>query len=568
MPFSTASRSKRAEARFFSHRVTWGWFSGSFLGCAGPIRHLDFVLAHKRNQCERTGNARLPADFDLAIIGGGINGCGIAREAARRGLSVFLCEQDDLASATSSASTKLIHGGLRYLEHYEFRLVREALREREVLWRMAPHIVRPLRFVLPHHAGLRPRWMLRLGLYLYDHLGGRALLPATRTLDLQRDPAGTPLKASFARAFEYSDCWVDDSRLVVMNALDAAAHGASIRTRTRCLSASRSNGAWRLNVENRRTMEHSTIRARTLVNAAGPWVKSVLSGVTPGNTSVRIRLVQGSHIVVRRLYDHDKCYIFQNADGRIVFAIPFERDFTLIGTTDRDYVDDPANVTASQEEIAYLCAAASDYFRRPVAPADVVWSYSGVRPLYDDGISEAQAVTRDYVLALDAPPGEPALLNVVGGKITTFRRLAAAVLDKLAPHLPAMQSPADDAALPGGDFPVLGFDALVADLRSHHPYLAADHATRLARAYGTRAAVLLEGARDRADLGRSFGADLTEREVVFLMEREWAETAADVVWRRSKLGLRMTAAELAELDSWMTVRQPVWSDQAIAGAAP
>ena len=510
----------------------------------------------------------MPVDFDLAVIGGGINGCGIAREAVRRGLSVFLCEQEDLASGTSSASTKLIHGGLRYLEHYEFRLVREALQEREVLWRMAPHIVRPLRFVLPHHAGLRPRWLLRLGLYLYDHLGGRKLLPATRTLDLQRDPAGAPLKPSFSRAFEYSDCWVDDSRLVVMNAIDAARQGAVIRTRTRCLSADRSDGAWSLEVENRQTMERSRVRAKVLVNAAGPWVRNVLSNAAPADASVRIRLVQGSHIVVRRLYDHDKCYIFQNADGRIVFAIPFERDFTLIGTTDRDYVGDPANVTASEEEIAYLCAAVSDYFCKPVVVTDVVWTYSGVRPLYDDGISEAQAVTRDYVLVLDAPSGEPALLNVVGGKITTFRRLASAVLDKLAPHLPSMRPPADAAALPGGNFPVQGFDALVTDLRGRHPYLSADHATRLARAYGTRAFVLLEGARSLGDFGRSFGADLTEREVGFLMDQEWAETAADVVWRRSKLGLRLTAAELAELDSWMAARRPARTDPMVAGAAP
>jgi glycerol-3-phosphate dehydrogenase len=513
--------------------------------------------------------------FDLAIVGGGINGCGIAREAARRGLSVFLCEQDDLASATSSASTKLIHGGLRYLEHYEFRLVREALREREVLWRMAPHIVRPLRFVLPHHAGLRPRWMLRLGLFLYDHIGGRKLLPATVPLNLLRDPAGEPLKQHFTRAFEYSDCWVDDSRLVILNAMDAAAHGAVVSTRTRCLSADRSGDAWSLGLENRRTLECTVVRAKALVNATGPWVGSALSGTARTGTArtgtartgttAKVRLVQGSHIVVRRLYDHDKCYIFQNADGRIIFAIPFERDFTLIGTTDRDYVGDPAGVTASRNEIDYLCAVASDYFRRPVTSREVIWTFSGVRPLYDDGVSEAQAVTRDYVLALDAPPARPALLDVVGGKITTFRRLAETALDKLAPHLPPMRPPPETGALPGGDFPVQGFDALLADLKGRHAYLSAGHATRLARAYGTRAAELLEGARGLSDLGRSFGADLTEREVVFLMEREWAETAADIAWRRSKLGLRLTQAELAELGDWMAARQPSRPNRAIAG---
>jgi glycerol-3-phosphate dehydrogenase len=500
----------------------------------------------------------LSAEFDLAIVGGGINGCGIAREAARRGLSVFLCEQDDLASATSSASTKLIHGGLRYLEHYEFRLVREALREREVLWRMAPHVVRPLRFVLPLHSGLRPSWVLRLGLFLYDHLGGRALLPATETLNLTRDVAGGPLKPSFTRAFEYSDCWVDDSRLVVLIAVDAAAHGAVIRTRTRCVSAERSQGAWTVVVEDRHTLERSEVRARLMINAAGPWVASILAGTLRGDTPVKVRLVQGSHIVVRRLFDHDKCYIFQNADRRVVFAIPFEHDFTLIGTTDRDYLGDPAAVAASPEEIDYLCSVASVYFRNALTPADVVWSYSGVRPLYDDGVSEAQAVTRDYVLALDAPAGSAALLNVVGGKITTFRCLAEAALDKIAPHLPdaTRQSRlADTDPLPGGDFPVNGLAELMADLRRRHPYLAAAHAERLACAYGTRAATLLEGARALPDLGRRFGADLTEREVVFLMDCEWAETAGDVVWRRSKLGLRMTAAESVELGNWMASRR-------------
>jgi len=497
------------------------------------------------------------ADFDLAIIGGGINGCGIAREGVRRGLSVFLCEQDDLAAATSSASTKLIHGGLRYLEHYEFRLVREALREREVLWRMAPHIIRPLRFVLPLHTGLRPSWMLRLGLFLYDHLGGRALLPATRPVNLKRDPAGAPLKPSFVRAFEYSDCWVDDSRLVTLAAVDAAQRGATIRTRTRCVSAERTDGAWTLALEDRWTGERSVVRARALINAAGPWVASVLSGAVRSNSAVRVRLVQGSHIVVRRLFKHDKSYIFQNADGRVVFAIPFERDFTLVGTTDRDYAGDPAAVAASTDEIDYLCAVASDYFRRPLTPADVVWTFSGVRPLFDDGVSEAQQVTRDYVLVLEAPAGGPALLNVVGGKITTFRRLAEAALDKLSPHVPTMKPPAEmpDSPLPGGDFPVGGLEALAADLRGRHPYLAPEHATRLACAYGTRTAVMLDGARDTSDLGRRFGADLTEREVVFLMDHEWAETAADVIWRRSKLGLRMTAAETAELDNWMASRR-------------
>ncbi|PWC31547.1 glycerol-3-phosphate dehydrogenase, partial [Azospirillum sp. TSO22-1] len=360
------------------------------------------------------------------MIGGGINGCGIARDAAGRGASVFLCEQGDLASATSSASTKLIHGGLRYLEYYEFRLVREALKEREVLWRMAPHIIRPLRFVLPHLAGLRPAWFLRLGLFLYDHLGGRERLPGTRTLDLRTDEAGQPLKPGLKRAFEYSDCWVEDARLVVLNAQDAARLGATIRTRTRCVEAARRDGLWQVTVEDVRTGVRSTIRAKVLVNAAGPWVAEVLEQCLRTEVGHRIRLVQGSHIVVPRLFAHERCYIFQNADGRIVFAIPYERDFTLIGTTDQDYQGDPAGVHATEAEITYLCAAAGEYFATPIRPEDVVWSYSGVRPLFDDGASAAQAATRDYVLALDAPEGGAPLLSVFGGKITTYRKLAEA----------------------------------------------------------------------------------------------------------------------------------------------
>jgi len=510
--------------------------------------------------------------FDLAIIGGGINGCGIARDAAGRGRSVFLCEQDDLASATSSASTKLIHGGLRYLEHYEFRLVREALQEREVLWRMAPHIIRPLRFVLPHHEGLRPAWLLRLGLFLYDHLGGRSLLPGTRTVRFRHDPSGVPLKASYRFGFEYSDCWVEDARLVVLNAMDAQARGAVIRTRTRCVAAARENGLWSVTLEDAANGQRSHIRARTLVNAAGPWVARFITEAVQAKTPARVRLVQGSHIVVRKLFDHDSCYIFQNADGRIVFAIPFERDFTLIGTTDRDYTGEPGASVASPEEVAYLCAAVSGYFNQRIMPADIVWTYSGVRPLYDDGASDAQEVTRDYVLDLDAPEGQPVLLNVFGGKITTYRRLAEAALAKLAPHLPG--NPATDrwtanAPLPGGDFPVSGFATLAASLAAEHPYLSPEHARRLTRAYGTRAATLLEGCLKAADLGRRFGADLTEREVLYLMDREWAVTAADVVWRRSKLGLRLTREEIAALDSWMQARRAVASLQPsrVAGAA-
>jgi glycerol-3-phosphate dehydrogenase len=495
--------------------------------------------------------------YDLAVIGGGVNGCGIARAAALRGHKGFLCEQDDLASHTSSASTKLIHGGLRYLEHREFRLVRESLREREVLWRMAPHLIRPMRFVLPHHPGLRPAWLLRLGLFLYDHLGGRERLPGTRKLKLRQEPAGAPLQDRYALGFEYSDCCVDDARLVVTLAQDAASRGARIRTRTRAASAKREGGVWALNLEDRYSGARETVRAKVLVNAAGPWVASVLADRLGLAVPAHVRLVQGSHIVVRRLFDHESSYIFQNADGRIVFAIPFERDFTLLGTTDRDYDGDAASPAATAEEVAYLCATASAYFTRTVTPADVVWTYAGVRPLHDDGAASAQAVTRDYLLALDAPQGAPALLSVFGGKITTFRRLADAAMAKIAPFLPAPVAGAarTDSPLPGGDLPLDGGPDLAGEVHARHPYIASSHAQRLVRLYGTRTWTLLRGVRAASDLGWTFGADLSECEVNYLMAEEWADTAADVVWRRTKLGLRMTASEIQNLDAWMAARR-------------
>ncbi len=487
------------------------------------------------------------AIYDMMVIGGGINGCGIARDAAGRGLSVALCERADLGSATSSASTKLVHGGLRYLEHYEFRLVREALQEREVLWGIAPHIIWPLRFVLPYHKGLRPAWLLRLGLFLYDNIGGRKLLPATVTRRLDDGI----LKAAFTKGFEYSDCWVEDSRLVVLNARDAAEHGAEIMPRTECVSATRVDGVWLVALRGL-DGQVRTIRARTLVNAAGPWVARVLGQVVRSNTSAKIRLVQGSHIVVPRLYAHGRCYIFQNADNRIIFAIPYERDFTLIGTTDQDYTGDPADVHASEQEIAYLCRGASDYFAVPVRPDQVVWTYSGVRPLYDDGASAAQEATRDYVLTLDAPEGEAVLLSVFGGKITTYRRLAEAALDRLAAYLPAASREKPGwtarAALPGGDFDRLGFSALVDGLLQGHPWLPPATATRLARAYGTRATRILDGAASLSDLGEWFGSDLSSAELRYLAREEWARTAADVVWRRTKLGLRLTQSEIIRVD--------------------
>lgn len=493
--------------------------------------------------------------FDIAIIGGGVNGCGIARDAAGRGASVVLFEQGDLASATSSASTKLIHGGLRYLEHYEFRLVREALTEREVMWRAAPHIIRPLRFVLPHHAGLRPWWMLRLGLFLYDHLGGRQLLPATRSLDLKRDAAGEPLQPRFDRAFEYSDCWVEDARLVALNARDAAEHGARILPRTKVIGARRQGDLWVVSTEAADGTRAET-SAHALVNAGGPWVADVLNGIVASNRPASVRLVQGSHIVVPRLFEHDRCYIFQNADGRIIFAIPYEGDLTLIGTTDKDYDGDPAKVAASEDEIAYLCAAASEYFRKPIQREDVVWTYSGVRPLYDDGASKAQEATRDYVLTLDEPAGSAPLLSVFGGKITTARRLAEAAVEKLSAAVPALRAPSWTAVahLPGGDFPVEGFEELVERITAARPWLDRKLARRLARAYGTRAETLLEGAKAMADLGRVFGADLTEREVSWLMNQEWAVSAEDVLFRRSKLGLRFSPEQRRALDDYMAAK--------------
>ncbi len=493
--------------------------------------------------------------FDLAVIGGGVNGCGIARDAAGRGLKVHLCEMNDLASGTSSWSTKLVHGGLRYLEYYEFRLVHESLVEREIVWRMAPHIVEPLRFVLPHHRGLRPAWLLRLGLFLYDHIGGRKLLPATRTLDLTRDAAGGPLKPGlFRRGFEYSDARVDDARLVVLTARDAADRGATIATRTRLVTAERGADHWRLTLETA-VGERSEIAARILVNAAGPWVGDVVGQVLGAKTSAPVRLVKGSHIVVRRLFDHDRAYIFQTADGRVVFAIPYQGDFTLIGTTDVDFAGDPGSARCSAEETDYLLAAAGGYFARPIGRDDVVWSFAGVRPLYDDGASDAKAATRDYVLDLDASAGRAPVLSIYGGKLTTYRMLAEAVLKKLAPVLPPTPGlPAGwtaAAALPGGDFPHDGRAGLAAEIGRSRPALAPELVRRLVAAYGTRTRRLLDGVTGPADLGRDFGATLSEREVRWLMREEWARTAEDVVWRRSKLGLRMSAAQIAALDAFM-----------------
>ena len=487
--------------------------------------------------------------YDIAIIGGGVNGCGVARDAAGRGASVVLFEKGDLAGATSSASTKLIHGGLRYLEHYEFRLVREALMEREVLWAMAPHIIWPLRFVLPHHRGLRPAWLLRLGLFLYDHLGGRKLLPATRTLDLRKDRAGQGLAPGYTMGFEYSDCWVEDSRLVVLTAKDAAERGASIRPRTPVTSLQRHRDRWLITT--RTGGETQVTQARVLINTAGPWVGEVLA-MTGSNSPSRARLVKGSHIVVRRLFEHDRAYIFQNGDGRIVFAIPYERDYTLIGTTDSDYQGDPAAVAASAEDVTYLCKAVSEYLARPVTPDEVVWTFAGVRPLLDDGSGKPEEATRDYVLELDTAGGAP-VVSVFGGKITTARRLAESVLDKLKGLSPVADVPSWSGSepLPGGDFPATGFPALLAALHADYPWADEALVLRLARAYGGRARRILTGGRSMADLGQVFGADLTAREVDYLRKEEWAASAEDILWRRSKLGLRFSPDQVAALDAYL-----------------
>lgn len=489
------------------------------------------------------------ADFDLAVIGGGINGTGIARDAAGRGLRVLLVEQNDLASGTSSASTKLIHGGLRYLEHFAFRLVREALIEREVLLRMAPHIIRPLRFTLPPHEAGRSSVMLRLGLFIYDHLGGRKLLPPTKTIDLTHHIAGVPLKRRYKYGFQYSDCFVNDARLVVLNALDAAERGAAIRTRTKCVRAERTDDHWRLVLNSRGNRE--VVTARVLVNAGGPWVSEVSEMTLRQAGPSRTRLVKGSHIVVPRLFDHDSAYIFQNSDGRVVFAIPFETDFTLIGTTDEDFKGDVNCVAASGEEIKYLCEAVMDYFRQAVSPDDVVWAFAGVRALHDDGSSKPEDTTRDYHLELDKSFRVAPLLTVFGGKITTYRRLAEAALQMLSPFF-ALGAPwTAHEPLPGGNIAWDGLDALVAKTRERWPFLTEAHARRLAHAYGTRLEDILGEAKSLEDLGENLGADLTAREVRYLMEREWALDADDILWRRGKLGLKLSHDQRGNLARFM-----------------
>ncbi len=490
--------------------------------------------------------------FDIVIIGGGINGCGIARDAAGRGLRVMLAEKGDLAGGTSSASTKLIHGGLRYLEMYAFSMVRAALREREVLLQSAPHIIWPLRFVLPHHSGLRPRWLIRLGLFLYDHLGGRQILKGSRKIDLNLDPAGAPLQNKYSVGFSYSDCWVDDARLVVLNAVDAAKRGAEIFVSWEVIEAKRLNGLWWIKLRNTHSGEHTSVSARVLVNGAGPWVGEVLSKVVGISSRSRLRHVKGSHIVVGKLFDHDSAYIFQNDDGRIVFAIPYEDDFTLIGTTDTDYEGALDRLEISAQESAYLCRSVSAYFKVPISSRDVVWSYSGVRPLYFEEGNSAQATTRDFVIEREGKNGEAPLISIFGGKITSYRHLAEDVLSRLCDVFPdATNQWTGKSFLPGGDFPVGGSQSIVDELFKRSPALSAEVCKRLVRCYGTLSYEIFDGAVSSEDLGEHFGSGLYEREVEYLVTREWARTSDDILWRRTKLGLRLNKTQVERLSKWL-----------------
>lgn len=490
-------------------------------------------------------------DFDLVIVGGGVNGAGIARDAAGRGLSTLLIEKDDLAQGTSSRSGKLVHGGLRYLEYHEFRLVREALIEREVLLRAAPHIIWPMRFVLPHSPEQRPAWLIRTGLFLYDHLGGRKLLPPTRALDLKTAPEGAPLRKDFVRAFEYSDCWVDDARLVVLNALDARRRGARVLTRTALVGARRISHQWHVTLGSNDGGE-SSARGRALVNAAGPWVENVLSAACV-NSSNRVRLIKGSHIITPKFWDGEQAYLLQNSDKRVIFVNPYERNLALIGTTDVPFSGRPDDVAIDGDEIDYLIAVVDRYFVKGPTRGDVIGAFSGVRPLFDDLTADASAVTRDYVFDLAARSEEAPLLSVFGGKITTFRRLAEHALERLAPFFPAMK-PAwtERTPLPGGDFAQPNFGAFLDAARRRYPWLPLGVATGYARRYGTRMHKLLAGASSPDDLGRRFGAELFEREARFLALEEWAQTAEDVLERRTKHYLHLSEDERVEFESWFS----------------
>jgi len=489
--------------------------------------------------------------FDLLVIGGGINGAGIARDAAGRGLSVCLVEKDDLASATSSASTKLIHGGLRYLEHYEFRLVRESLIERERLLQIAPHIIWPMRFVLPHDEGLRPSWMLRLGLFLYDNLGGRKILPGTSSVNLRDEPHGRVLKDRLTKGWEYSDCWVEDSRLVVLNCMDAKERGADIRTRTECVALDRREDCWIATLRTSDGHEEKVV-ARRVVNAAGPWVDTVLGRAIPEQTHQNLRLVKGSHLIFPKLFEHDRSYIFQNNDGRIIFAIPYERDYTLVGTTDQAFKGDPKGIDISPEEASYICDAANEYLKVGVAPDQAVASYAGVRPLYEDKAASNSTVTRDYQFEVDEDG--PPLLSIFGGKLTTYRKLAVHALKRLGV---GGEDWTAGEPLPGGGIDPLHFDDFVADQCARYDWAPRDTLHRMARAYGTRMIDVIGDAQGVNDLGEHMGGGLYARELEYLVAHEFAMTAEDVLTRRSKLYLHLTSEEQARVEAWFSAKQTV-----------
>ncbi|MBK8970134.1 MAG: glycerol-3-phosphate dehydrogenase [Hahellaceae bacterium] len=489
--------------------------------------------------------------YDLLVIGGGINGVGVALDAQGRGLSTALVEMKDLAWATSSASSKLIHGGLRYLEHYEFRLVREALSEREVVLRKAPHIVKPMRFILPHQPHLRPSWMIRSGLFLYDHLGKRELLPGSRFLRFA--PNTSPLQDAITKGYEYSDCWVDDARLVVLNAMQCRDLGGHIFTRTRCVRVTQEDGIWQVLVQNELTGEQRTLKARGLVNAAGPWVKTLLMNEMARTSPRGIRLIKGSHIVVPRIHEGDEAYILQNEDGRIVFVIPYMDRFSIIGTTDVEHRGSPDSAAISAEEIHYLCKIVNVHFRKAITANDVLWSYSGVRPLCDDESDSAQAITRDYTIELETEQGAP-LLSVFGGKLTTYRKLSEAVMTKLSAFYPQMSGPwTASHQLPGGN---IGTDLAVytQHLQERFPFLGEGTAKRLVTTYGSRVEVILRGAKALSDLGRNFGEEFTQKEIDYLLQYEFAMTGEDILWRRTKMGLLLTPTQQESVTAYVAAQ--------------
>jgi glycerol-3-phosphate dehydrogenase len=494
--------------------------------------------------------------IDLFVIGGGVNGAGIARDAAGRGLSVVMVEKDDLAQGTSSRSGKLVHGGLRYLEYYEFRLVREALIEREVLLNSAPHIIWPMRFVLPHNPADRPAWLVRLGLFLYDHLGGRKRLPGTRSLNLRTAPEGAPIKPEYTKAFEYSDCWVDDARLVLLNALDARDKGAEILTRTACTTIRREGPLWDIETTDQRTGAKRRFKARCVVNTAGPWVNDVIGRVAGLNSARSVRLVKGSHIVTRKFWEGRQAYLVQNPDKRVIFINPYQDDLTLIGTTDIPYDGRPEDVAPDGNEIDYLLKSVNRYFKQQLTRGDIVHSFSGVRPLYDDNAENPSAVTRDYIFEVDGDGERAPLLSVFGGKITTFRKLSEHALEKIKPFFPAMgEAWTRRGVLPGGDMPKADFDQFLGDMKKAYPWLPAPVLKHYARLYGSRLTQLLGDARGMGDLGLCFGGVFYEREAYFLISEEWAETAEDILDRRTKHGLKLTDSERAAFIGWMEQRR-------------